>query len=106
LAGSELLGSDLGAAIGELRERHESIHVVGSVEFARSLVSGGLFDVLNLWVYPIVVGPGKRLFPENGPARGLRLLEPPVAGARGALLLRYGPGSDRVETAEMAEVDA
>ncbi|MGP3533746.1 dihydrofolate reductase family protein [Microbacterium sp. RD1] len=91
--GSHLLGSDVAAGIAALRERHERIHVIGSVEFARTLVAEGLFDVLNLWVYPLVLGSGKRLFPADGPARGLRLLEPPVAGDRGVLLLRYGPGA-------------
>lgn len=101
---SHLLGPDLPAAIADLRARHENVHVIGSVEFARSLVAAGLFDVLNLWVYPIVVGAGKRLFPADGPALGLRLLEPPRAGDAGALLLRYGPG-DPVTTAEMDELD-
>ncbi len=96
--GSQLLGRDIPAAVQELRERHDEVHVVGSVDFARTLVAEGLFDVLNLWVYPVVLGPGKRLFPENGPARGLRLLEPPAAGPQGALLLRYGPGSAEVAT--------
>jgi dihydrofolate reductase len=103
---SHLLGPDLPAAIADLRERHDEVHVIGSIDFARTLVAEGLFDVLNLWVFPIVVGPGKRLFPDDGPARGLRLLEPPVAGERGALVLRYGPGSDQVETGDMSVVDA
>lgn len=92
--GSQLLGRDTRAAVADLRERHEEIHVIGSVDFARTLVRERLFDVLNLWVYPIVLGAGKRLFPTDGPAFGLRLLEPPVAGERGALLLRYGPGGE------------
>lgn len=100
-SGSELLGADLPTAIAGLRERHDEVHVVGSIRFARALVAGGLFDVLNLWVYPLVLGAGKRLFPDDGVARGLRLLEPPVAGPAGALILRYGPG-DPVATADMA----
>lgn len=91
---SHLLEGDLAAAVEDLRQRHDEVHVIGSVDFARTLVRERLFDVLNLWVYPVVVGPGKRLFPEDGPAFGLTLLEPPVAGPRGALLLRYGPGGE------------
>jgi dihydrofolate reductase len=94
--GAQRLGADLPAAIADLRERHDEVHVIGSVSFARDLVADGLFDVLNLWVYPIVLGAGKRLFPETGPARGLRLLEPPMSGPQGAVLLRYGPGSTDV----------
>ncbi|QJU53974.1 dihydrofolate reductase family protein [Herbiconiux sp. KACC 21604] len=89
---SHLLGPSLSDEIAALRERHQEVHVIGSVDFSRSLVASGLFDVLNLWVYPIVLGSGKRLFPDDGPALGLTLLEPPVAGESGALLLRYGPG--------------
>ncbi|MCR2800327.1 MULTISPECIES: dihydrofolate reductase family protein [unclassified Microbacterium] len=97
---SHRLGADLAAEIAALRERHAEVHVVGSIEFARGLVQAGLFDVLNLWVYPLVLGPGKRLFPPDGPAFGLTLLEPPIAGPAGALLLRYGPGP-AVTTADM-----
>ena len=99
-AGSQLLGPDLADEIAALRDRHEQVHVIGSVDFARTLMRERLFDVLNLWVYPLVLGPGKRLFPPDGPAYGLTLLEPPIAGPAGALLLRYGPGGE-VATADM-----
>jgi dihydrofolate reductase len=89
---SHLLGRDLAAEVATLRERHESVHVIGSVDFARSLVAEGLFDELHLWVYPIVLGAGKRLFPDDGPARGLRLIGEPEAGPQGAVLLTYAPG--------------
>lgn len=98
--GSRLLGTDLPAAIAELRERHADIHVIGSVDFSRTLVREGLFDVLNLWVHPVVVGAGKRLFPDDGVPVGLTLLEPPVASEKGTVLLRYGPGGP-VRTGDM-----
>jgi dihydrofolate reductase len=87
---SHQLGSDLAAEVTALRERHREIHVIGSIDFARTLVADGLFDQLNLWVYPIVVGAGKRLFPDNGPPAALKLLSAEAASARGAVLLRYG----------------
>ena len=98
---SHLLGSDLATEIAHLRERHQSIHVIGSIDFSRTLVEEGLFDELNLWVYPIVLGRGKRLFPDDGPPTSLTLLEPPVASGKGTILLRYGPGSGRPETGDM-----
>lgn len=99
---SHRVGADLASEVSALRERHSSIHVIGSVDFARTLVHEGLFDVLNLWVYPVVLGAGKRLFPDDGPPLGLTLLEPPVASERGCVLLKYGPGGP-VETADMDE---
>ncbi|WP_411699213.1 dihydrofolate reductase family protein [Conyzicola sp.] len=98
---SHLLAPDLAAAVTDLRNRHRSIHVVGSIDFARSLVAHGLFDVLNLWVYPIVVGAGKRLFPDDGQPATLELLAPPAPSERGAVLLRYGPAGGAPETGDM-----
>lgn len=97
---SHRLGDDLPAEIARLRTDHADVHVVGSIDFARTLVAEGLFDVLNLWMYPIVLGAGKRLFPAEGGAHGLTLLEPPVAGSAGAIALRYGPG-EPVRTGDM-----
>ena len=97
---SHLVGADLAAEVTAIRDKHSSIHVVGSVDFARALVHERLFDVLNLWVYPVVLGSGKRLFPDDGPSLGLTLLEPPVTSLKGCVLLKYGPGGP-VETGDM-----
>jgi dihydrofolate reductase len=99
---SHLLGSDLTAEIATLRERHRSIHVIGSIDFSRTLIEQGLFDELNLWVYPIVLGRGKRLFPDDGPPTTLTLLEPPVSSDKGTIFLRYGPGAGRPKTGDMS----
>ncbi|MCP2032192.1 dihydrofolate reductase [Okibacterium sp. HSC-33S16] len=87
---SHLLGADLAAELSVLRNRHQDIHVIGSIDFSRTLVAEGWFDCLNLWVYPIVVGAGKRLFPDDGPPASLELLAAEPASPRGAVLLRYG----------------
>jgi dihydrofolate reductase len=100
---SHLLGSDLATEVSALRERHREIHVIGSIDFARTLVADGLFDQLNLWVYPIVVGAGKRLFPDNGPPAALKLLSAEAASAQGAVLLRYGYTGATPATGDMAE---
>ncbi|CAI9391023.1 dihydrofolate reductase family protein [Microbacterium sp. T2.11-28] len=89
--GSEQLGPDTLAEVAALRERHREIHVVGSLDFARTLLDAQLFDVLNLWVFPVVLGEGKRVFPEGVEAARLALLEPPLVAGTGAVLLRYGP---------------
>jgi len=100
---SHLLGRDLAVAVAELREKHHETHVIGSIDFARSLVAQNLFDQLNLWVYPIVVGAGKRLFPDDGPASRLTLLAPPEATDTGAVLLRYGPTGELPATGDMTD---
>ena len=100
---SHLIGDDLAAQIAGLRERHREIHVIGSVEFARTLVAEGLFDRLNLWVYPIVLGAGKRLFPPDGPALALDLLEPATTTPAGSVILHYGPTGRIPATGDMTQ---
>ena len=99
---SHLLGSDLVAEMSALRERHHEIHVIGSIDFARTLVAKGLFDQLNLWVYPIVLGAGKRLFPVDGPPANLELLAAEPASTKGAVLLRYRWKGPAPETGDMS----
>jgi dihydrofolate reductase len=88
--GSRLLGPDAVAAVTALRTVHEDIHVIGSVDFVQSLLAAEAYDELKLWVYPIVLGQGKKVFPEGAPPANLRLLEPPITGGT-AVQLRYAP---------------
>jgi len=89
--GTTQLGPDAVAEVAALRERHRDIHVIGSIDFVRSLVAAGAYDVLALWVYPIVIGQGKKVFPDGAVPATLQLLAPPIASENGAVLLRYGP---------------
>ncbi|MWB99177.1 dihydrofolate reductase family protein [Agromyces seonyuensis] len=100
-AGTTQLGPDLAAEVAALRERHEEVHVIGSLDFVHSLFDAGLFDELKLWVYPLVLGQGKRVFPEGSAPTTLRPLGPPEAGEV-AVLLRYAPAGP-VATGDMDE---
>ena len=102
--GSVLLAPDLSEQIGMLRSRHRETHVIGSIDLVQSLLGSGLFDELNLWVYPVVLGEGKKVFPEGALPRTLRLLEPAVTSPAGAVWLRYGPGGP-VVTGDMGADD-
>ena len=58
------------AAIDELKQQDGPLlQVHGSWRLVQTLLAGGLVDELRLFVFPIVVGQGKRLFPE-APAPG------------------------------------
>jgi dihydrofolate reductase len=89
--GSTQIGPDIPAEIARLREQHQDVHVIGSVDLVQTLLAEQLFDVLTLWVYPIVLGQGKKVFPDGAVPAALRLLEPPIAGDAGAVQLRYAP---------------
>lgn len=88
-AGSTLLGADVAAAVSGLRERHENVHVIGSLDFVQTLFAERLFDRLTLWVYPILLGTGKKVFAKGVVPTNLRLIEPVVASPKGAVLQRY-----------------
>ncbi|MCU1474884.1 dihydrofolate reductase family protein [Amnibacterium sp.] len=89
--GSTRLGADIAAEVRALRERHRDVHVIGSIDFVQTLLAGELYDELALWVFPVVLGQGKKVFPDGAVPARLSMVAPPVVSGSGAVLLRYGP---------------
>ncbi|MEV4276289.1 dihydrofolate reductase family protein [Actinoplanes xinjiangensis] len=100
-AGSTLLGPDLVTAVNEIRDRHENIHVIGSLDLVQSLLHERLFDRLNLWLHPVVLGVGKKVFDGGEVPANLTLLEPPFTTPKGAVLLRYALAEGTPATGDM-----
>jgi dihydrofolate reductase len=88
-ADSTQLGADVATAVRELRTRHENIHVIGSLDFVQTLLAERLFDRLTLWVHPILLGGGKKVFAGGTVPTNLQLLEPAVTSPRGVVRQRY-----------------
>jgi dihydrofolate reductase len=91
-SGTTQLGPDVPAEVDRLRDRHREIHVVGSIRLVHTLLNANVFDELRLWVHPIVLGEGRRVFPEGATPANLTLIEPPLTGDHGVVQLRYAPG--------------
>lgn len=88
---STLLTGDSAEAIRTLKvSTGGDIMTSGSPTAVRWLLSEGLVDELNLLLYPIVVGRGKRLFAEDGPAFPLALKKSATFG-NGVVQLTYVP---------------
>ena len=68
------------------------IRLTGSATLAQSLMQAGLVDAYWLLVHPLVLGRGKRLFPDGTAPAGLNLLESKAFRSGGVLLL-YRPDS-------------
>jgi dihydrofolate reductase len=102
---STLLGPDIVQAVRGLRDRHADVHVIGSVDFVQTLLAERLFDRLNLWVYPIVLGSGKTVFAEGTVPASLTLVEPAVTSPKGAVLMRYALAGGTPATGDMARED-
>ena len=88
--GSTLQG-DVPAAVAALKEQPGGdLVVLGSGELVRTLMEHDLVDEFRLMIDPIVLGGGKRLFPEEGPVRPLRLVNSTTSGT-GMLITTYVP---------------
>jgi dihydrofolate reductase len=85
---STLIGSDVLAEIGKLKERH-TLLVFGSMTLVHSLMQHALVDEYRLLVYPVVLGSGKRVFKDGSSAR-LKCVEVKPQGSD-VVLLRYRP---------------
>ena len=92
--------TDAATEVRDLRARHEQIHTWGSGNLLQTLFREGLVDQMNLWVHPVVLGKGKKLFPEGSTATRFEQAEPPKTYPGGVMLLRYRRLDGPPETAE------
>jgi dihydrofolate reductase len=101
-ANTTVLDGDVPTVIRELKERDgRELQVHGSGQLVRSLLAEDLVDKLNLLTFPVIVGDGKRLFPESGLATGLTL-ESSRTTRSGVTISVYRP-SGRAEFGEVPD---
>ena len=82
---------DLEAAVTALRARSGGdVQVMGSLTLARWLISRDLVDEYKLMVEPILLGGGKKLFPDDGAAKPLELVDVSTAKT-GVQICTYRP---------------
>ena len=83
-----------GDVVDELRRLKASdgppLHVWGSSELLQTLIAADLVDEYRLWVFPVLLGQGKRLFENGVPPRRLSLLATRSTPS-GVLLNTYRP---------------
>jgi dihydrofolate reductase len=90
---STLLHGDVPAAVAELKqESGGNLVIMGSGELIGSLMAADLIDEYLLMIHPIVLGTGRRLFPE-GVHASLRLTDS-MTTTKGVLIATYEPGRD------------
>jgi dihydrofolate reductase len=86
-----LPADDAIAAVRDLRARDGGgIQVMGSVSVASQLIANDLVDEYRLMIEPIVLGGGKRLFPDDGQARTLELVSTSTSKT-GVLICNFQP---------------
>jgi dihydrofolate reductase len=71
---STLISGDVAEEVRKLKKRDEApILVAGSATLVHSLIESDLVDELRLMVFPVLLGGGKRPFPESGQKKPFRL---------------------------------
>ena len=74
-ANSQLIQGEVAQAVKRLTGEFGRVDVIGSGDLVQTLLGNELVDRLNLWVYPVLLGSGKRLFAEGTVPTALRLVE-------------------------------
>ncbi len=90
-ANTSVLEGDLVSAVRKLKGRDgRELQVHGSGALVRFLLENDLVDRLDLLVFPVIVGAGRRLFPDSGIATGLALDQSRTTGS-GVTISVYRP---------------
>lgn len=100
---SHALTGDLADAIRALKKKNgANLLTWGSGDMVRQLVAAGLVDEMQLIVYPIVLGRGKRLFDDNAQASAFTLAH--TTSTRGGVMINRYVRSGEVRTGSFADV--
>ncbi len=93
---STLIEGDAAQGVAALkREDGPELQVHGSANLLQTLIRHNLVDEYRIWIFPVVVGSGKRLFADGAIPAGLRLVDSTVF-TTGVVLSRYEPAGELV----------
>jgi dihydrofolate reductase len=93
---SVLIEGDVAEGIAELKQQEgPEFQVHGSSNLIQTLLRHNLIDEYRLWTFPVVVGPGKRLFSDGTTPAGLKLVDSKVS-TTGVVIATYEPAGEIV----------
>jgi len=87
---STVVGGYDAGRLRALKDEAGDLYVSGSATLVRALLADGLVDELHLFVYPVALGTGIRLFPDGAPRTALALIAADRL-SNGVAHLTYGP---------------
>jgi dihydrofolate reductase len=93
---SVLIEGDVSEGIATLKQQEgPELQVHGSANLIQTLLRKNLIDEYRLWTFPVVVGPGKRLFSDGTIPAGLKLVDSKVS-TTGVVIATYVPAGEVV----------
>jgi dihydrofolate reductase len=93
---SVLIEGDAADGLAALKaEDGPELQVHGSANLIQTLLRHNLVDEFRLWVFPVVLGSGKRLFADGAVPTGLRLVDSKVSST-GVIMGTWQPAGDLV----------
>jgi dihydrofolate reductase len=92
---TQIRGDPIGEVTALKGRTTGDVLVNGSAQLARALIEHDLVDEYRLFVFPVVLGAGKRMFGDGSSPRPLRLLETKPAGE--CLIVTYEPNRERTD---------
>jgi dihydrofolate reductase len=91
-----LLEGDAAEGVAALKETDgPELQVHGSGNLAQTLIHHGLVEEYHLWVFPLVLGQGKRLFADGTIPAALRLVDSKIS-TTGVVMGTYEPAGEVV----------
>jgi dihydrofolate reductase len=77
---STLLQGDIAEEVGKLKDQPGTeIQVTGSGQLIQTLMKHDLVDEYRLWIFPVLLGSGKRLFADGTIPAGLKLADTKIS---------------------------
>jgi dihydrofolate reductase len=93
---SVLIDGDAADGVAALKEEDgPELQVHGSGNLIQTLLRHNLVDQYRLWVFPLVIGSGKRLFAEGTIPSGLKLVDS-IVSTTGVMIGTYEPAGEIV----------
>ncbi|HEV3398253.1 MAG TPA: dihydrofolate reductase family protein [Actinomycetes bacterium] len=91
---SVLIEGDAADGLAALKQEDgPELQVHGSANLIQTLLRHNLVDQFRLWIFPVVVGPGKRLFGDGANPAGLRLVDSKVSST-GVVMGTWEPAGE------------
>ncbi len=91
---SVLIEGDAADGLAALKQEDgPELQVHGSANLIQTLLRHNLVDQFRLWIFPVVVGPGKRLFGDGTDPAGLRLVDSKVSST-GVIMGTWEPAGE------------